>query len=273
MFTKSWIYDAIVYLYAISLLFYFSDLVNNRKNANRTGFWLLISVWVLQTVYFVIRTVNLQYLPIVTLFDSLFFYAWLLVTVSVIIHYFLKVDFIVFVVGLIGFGVMTLNFFTDPNVVPTGQHSVLSELLFIHISLSILSYVVFLLAAILSAVYLLGHHMLKRKKFNSFFRGIPSLEQLDRIIFGLVIAGVPLLLLGMILGGIWAHLKMDAIFWSDPKVIGTMLVLMAYSIDLFQRASSHWGGKQSAKWNLAAFATVLVNFILSNTLSNFHHWM
>jgi HemX protein len=274
MFSQSWIYDAIVYLYAVSLLFYFSDFVNNKRSANRVGFWFLTAVWSLQTIYFIIRTVEIQYLPIFTLFESMFFYSWLIVTVSFIINYFYKVDLVVFITNLVGFAVLTLNFFTDPNVVvTTGEHSFISELLFIHISLSILSYVAFLLAAILSIVYLVAHKMLKAKKWNSFFRRLPSLEQMDRMIYHLVIIGVPLLLSGLVLGGIWAYLNIDSIFWFDPKVIASLLVLAAYSVFLFQRSSSRWGGNQSAKWNVGAFATVLLNFIVSNTLSKFHQWM
>jgi HemX protein len=274
MFSQSWIYDLTLYLYAISLLFYFSDLVNNQKSANRIGFWFLTAVWSLQTISFVLRTIEIQYLPILTLFESMFFYSWLIVTMSLVLHYFYKVDLVVFITNLVGFGILALNFFSDPNVVVTvGKHTFISELLFIHISLSILSYVAFLLSAIFSLIYLLAHKTLKTKKWNNLFHKLPSLEQLDQLSFRLVIVGVPLLLLGIVLGGVWMYLNLETTFWFDPKVIASLLVLTAYSVYLVQRNSFRWGGNTSANWNLGAFGTVVINFVLSNTISKFHQWM
>lgn len=274
MFTQSWIYDLIVYLYALSLLFYFSDLVNNRKSANRIGFWFLTAVWSLQTIYFIIRISEIPDQPVFTLFESLFFYSWLIVTMSFILHYFYKVDLVMFVTNLVGFAVLTLNFFSDPNVkVTTGGHQFISELLFIHISLALTSYAAFLLSAILSVIYLLSHRMLKTKKWNPIFRRLPSLEQMDRLIFRLVVVGVPLLLSGMVLGGIWAHLNIATSFWYDPKVIASVIVLVAYTIYLVQRSSFRWNGQQAAKWNVGSFITVVLNFTVSNALSKFHQWM
>jgi HemX protein len=139
--------------------------------------------------------------------------------------------------------------------------------------LSLTSYVAFLLSAILSVFYLVAHKMLKAKKWNSIFHRLPSLEQMDRLIYRLVIVGLPLLLTGMVLGAVWAYLNIHANFWLDPKVIASMIVLVAYSIYLFNRSSSRWGGNESAKWNVGAFVMVLINFLISNTLSKFHQWM
>jgi HemX protein len=51
MVTQSWLYDAILYIYALSLLFYFSDFARANRSVKRMGTGLLSFVWVLQTVY------------------------------------------------------------------------------------------------------------------------------------------------------------------------------------------------------------------------------
>lgn len=47
------LHEATVLLYAISMLLYFIDFLNNNQKANRVAFWLLSIVWVLQTIFFV----------------------------------------------------------------------------------------------------------------------------------------------------------------------------------------------------------------------------
>lgn len=274
MVTQSWMYDVIIYLYALSLLFFFSDLVNNQKSANRIGFWFLTAVWVTQTVFFVLRMFEIQYLPIFTLFESMFLYSWILVTLSLVISYFSKIDLLVFFTNIVGFAVLALNFFTNKNVLPiSDRHEFTSELLFIHISLSFLSYAAFSIATVLSLMYFLQNRMLKAKRWNPFLRRLPSLEQLDRIVYRLVIVGIPLLVSGMVLGVIWAYLNVVANFWLDPKVVTSVLVLLVYSVYLWQRTSFRWSGEKLAKWNVIAFITIVINFVISNTLSSFHQWM
>ncbi len=51
MVTRSWLFDAMIYMYALSLLFYFSDFANANRSAKRMGTGLLLFVWVLQTAY------------------------------------------------------------------------------------------------------------------------------------------------------------------------------------------------------------------------------
>lgn len=45
------IYELIVILYAVSVLLYFIDFVQNNRKANSIAFWLLSIVWVLQTAF------------------------------------------------------------------------------------------------------------------------------------------------------------------------------------------------------------------------------
>lgn len=83
-----WIYDLTIFLYAASVLFYFNDFLQSNQKVNRLAFGLLVVVWALQTVFFVSQTVMKAYFPVITLFETLFFYSWVLVSLSLAIHYF-----------------------------------------------------------------------------------------------------------------------------------------------------------------------------------------
>ncbi len=82
MVTQTWFYDAILYIYALSLLFYFADFSNPNRSAKRMGTGLLLFVWVLQTIYLVYSLTSHLSLSAFSMFETLFIFGWLLVTVS-----------------------------------------------------------------------------------------------------------------------------------------------------------------------------------------------
>lgn len=273
MIAKSWLYDAILYIYALSLLFYFSDVARRNRNAKRLGTGFLSFVWVLQTVFFVqflFYHVHEWYSTFVTLF----FFSWLLVTVTLFIQRFFRIDLIVFFVNVFGFAVFALNIFSNPDIVPSIRGwGINDELLFIHISLAIASYAAFLVAAVFSGMYLFLHRKLKEKQWNSTMKRLPSLEIIDRYTFISIWIGTPLLIMSLALGIVWIVLQHDIRLLLDPKVLNSLVVLAGYGYYLLQRLSLRSPGYKLAMWNLAAFGIVLCNFIVSNLISGFHHWV
>ncbi len=107
----NWIYPVTIVLYSFSVLGYFIDFLQHNRKVNRMAFWLLSIVWVLQTVFFIIRALELERLPLLTPFEGLFFYAWLVVTLSLAINWFFRVDFLVFFTNVIGFSMMAFSLF------------------------------------------------------------------------------------------------------------------------------------------------------------------
>ncbi|UFJ39077.1 cytochrome c biogenesis protein [Brevibacillus humidisoli] len=267
-----WIYDLTIFLYAASVLFYFNDFLLRNRKANLIAFGLLAVVWLLQTAFFVSQMAAKEYFPVLTLFETLFFYSWVLATVSLVINYFFRIDLLVFFVNVIGFVVLVLSMFF-PETTPLAQMKVIvSELLFIHITIAILSYAAFSLSLILSVMFLLQHNMLKQKKWSPLLRRLPSLGKMELFSHRMNMVGVPMLFLAMILGAIWAYLVHGNSFWLDPKVWMSLLVLLAYSILLYKRSAEKWQGRKLAVWNLAAFSILLLN-VLSTDFSKFHQWL
>jgi HemX protein len=271
MVAKSWMYDAIIYVYALSLLFYFSDFVGRNQRAKRMGTGLLSFVWLLQTAFFIESLIEFRYGAIFSTFGSLFFLSWLMVSLSLLMNYLLRVDFLVFFVNIVGFAVVALNFFSDPSVSSfIANWEISDELLFIHISLAIFSYVAFLTAAIFSWMYLFLHGQLKRKKWTEAMKRLPSLERIETYTYQAVIVGTPLLILSLTLGVVWITLMGDISLMFDPKVLNSLLIIAVYTFYLIQRISLKASGNKLAVWNLAAFAFVIFNYMFTNFLSRFH---
>src|SRR5665647_2548637 len=117
MVTQGWMFDGILYIYALSLLFYFSDFVGANQNAKRMGTGLLIFVWVLQTIYLVFNIIQMRADFVFTLFEALLLFSWLMVTLSLILNHFFRIEPLVFSANVIGFAVLALHFFSHPKVV------------------------------------------------------------------------------------------------------------------------------------------------------------
>ena len=85
--------------------------------------------------------------------------------------------------------------------------------------------------------------------------------------------GVPMLLLALILGVLWAYIKVENFYFYDAKVLGSFFVLVIYLFFLYKRVVQKLQGKTIAYWNIGAFLLLLVNFFLFGSLSNFHFWL
>ncbi|WHY76369.1 cytochrome c biogenesis protein [Neobacillus sp. WH10] len=267
------LHELTVVLYAFSVLLYFFDFIHHNRKANRIAFWLLAFVWILQTVFLVFYMKETGRFPVLTIFEGLYFYAWVLVTLSIVINHLLRVDFIVFFTNILGFTVMAIHTFA-----PMQYHShimaekLMSELLLIHITMAILSYGAFSLSFVFSSLYLLQYDLLKRKKWGTRLIRLADLEMLEKSSYILAVIGVPMLLLSLILGLQWALLKVPGMPWYDMKIIGSFLLLTAYSIYLYLRIVKNLSGRKLAIWNTASFLIVLINFFLFSQLSSFHLW-
>lgn len=267
------LHEFTVILYCLSVLLYFIDFLHNNRKVNKIAFWLLAFVWLIQSIFLITRMLDTGRLPILSMIEGLYFYSWVLITLSLILNKFLRVDFIVFFTNLLGFFMMALHTFA------LGQHGssavesqLISELLIIHIIIAILSYGAFSISFIFSILYLIQHNLLKQKKWGKRLLRLDDLSKLDHMAYVLNLIGVPMLLLSLILGVLWAFIKVENFYFYDAKVLGSFFVLLIYSWYLYKRVVQKLQGKTIAYWNIGAFLLLLINFFLFGSLSSFHFW-
>lgn len=267
------LFITIILLYSLSVLGYFIDFIQNNQKVNRIAFWLLSIVWVLQTVFIIIRTIEYNRLPLMTIFEGMFFYAWILVTFSLLMNRFYKVDFLILFVNFVGFAILTISIFSPAgDVSPRLADLLILELLIIHVILLLLSYGMFTLSFAFSFLYFLQHHMLKRKLWSQRMGRIGNLSKLERLSFIFTMIGLPLMFLGILLGVVWAWVKFSTIPWFDLKVISSFIVILVYGAYLFQWTVKKKRGYGLVLLNLAAFLILLINYFLSSSFSDFHIW-
>lgn len=271
MMSLNVLYVATVVVYCLSILGYFIDFSYNNQKVNKASFWLLSIVWILQTIFFVFRVIELDYFPLITSFESFVFYAWIIVSASLLMNWFLKIDFIVFFINIIGFALMMVSFFLpSKGVTNTVQNMLIGDLLIIHVSLILISYGMFLIAFIFSMMYYIQHQILKRKKWGRKLRRFGDLSQYETLSFLFTTIAFPLLLMGLILGLLWTKITLENIPWFDAKIIGTFIVLFIYGYYLYQRGVKKMCGLSFILLNIASFLVLLINYFLASTLSTFH---
>ncbi|PGC87791.1 cytochrome c biogenesis protein [Bacillus toyonensis] len=272
-FNNSIIYHIAIILYACSISLYFIDYFQSNRKANRFAFWLLSIVWVLQSIFMLLRATDSETNPILTLLSGIYFYVWLLITMSLVINRFMRVDFLVFFTNVVAFGVSAFSIFTPlGKMSPVLAEQLVSELVYVHVGMAIISYATFTVSFIFSIMYLLQYRLLKKKKWNARLRRLGNLPKLESTSYGLNLFSVPFFLLAILLGCIWGYTKLDNFHWYDTKVIGSFVVLFVYCTGLYLRAADVLQGKKIVLWNVGAFLVMLVNIFLLSSLSNFHFW-
>lgn len=271
MFAFKWIYEIIFFIYSISVIGYFIDFIKHNQRINRIAFILLLVVWVLQSIILYNQTFIKKDFPILTLNDGLFFYAWLLITFSIIINRLFQIHFIVFFTNIFSFFILLLSISLNAQkeTYELGAQFV-HEILVIHIIISLISYCFFTISFFLSIMYLLQSYFLKKKIGLKWMWRLTNLRRLDMFSFGSIIIGVPLLLIGLILGIVWAHVTHTDFYWLDIKIVGSIVVLAVYTIYLMLRVLKKYQGKLISIYNTAAFLVLLINFFLFSSLSDFH---
>jgi HemX protein len=271
MVAERWMYDLLVYIYAISLLFAFADLMQSTPRSLRISYRFLAIVWGLHATIFVLR--SCAFFTVTTRFDALFFYAWLLVTVSMVVMHFDPMPLLVFVINLFAFMVLVIALFFASDASPLLERLLLSDFLFVHVTMAMTAYAAFSASSICAALYLLSHYLLKQKRWNRFLMRLPSLDRLQLFARWFVMMGLPLLFLSLILGVIYAYPMWGSSFWWDSKVWGSGGVLGVYAWVWAQGVVSRWRGERLAWWNALSVLALIGNYFLSRFGFSFHHWI
>lgn len=272
MWLVSRIYDTGIYIYALSLLFFFSDCIRRNSSAKRLGTGLLIIVLVLLCTVLGVRTWQEHVVPIVTFYDFLFMFAFILVVASLLMSFFQKSEFTVLLFSVIGFCILVFNhLWLDFGNNPLSNWEGVHGLLLFHIILANLSVVSFTGAAVFAGMYLFLHNKLKNKKWNDTMRRLPSLEMMDKLSYYGMLIGTPLLAISLIVAvlSVIAEGRLE-LLW-DFKVVTTFMGLGIFSYYFVKRRSKQNSGVMMSKWALIGYVFIIINLLL-NSWSNFHWW-
>ncbi len=206
------------------------------------------------TLAIIFRGIAAGRFPIVNLYESLIFVVWGILLISTIMNNkFPSAE--ATATGLIStflLGAATLLPPWDKSphyLIPALQ----SWWLYIHVTVSFLSYSGFTIAAILAIGYLTTRNDTRRKS-------------LDELSYKLVTISFPLLTLGIVTGAVWAHYAWGR-YWSwDPKETWSLITWIIYAGYLHARITRGWSGRKTAWWLIIGFLATIFTFIGVNYL-------
>jgi ABC-type uncharacterized transport system permease subunit len=137
----------------------------------------------------------------------------------------------------------------------------------LHVAVNMLGDALFLLAGAAAGLYLIEERRLKHKRPVPVFGRLPPLDALDRAGHRFLLAGFPLLTLGIITGAVWAH-RLAAGNPSDvARSLFACTTWLLFAGVLVLRGALGWRGRKAAYGTLigVGFAVaVLVVYLVRN---------
>jgi HemX protein len=234
----------VLYLYALSLLFSLSDLLQRNQNARRIGTGLLSIVWLLQASFFITRIWTDSYLPVITRYETTFFFSWVLVTFALVLYTLFRAEVFLYTLSSIGFGIFLFSL-TGPSAVNADLASFTASggIWPLHIALSIGAYALFTISAIFALAYLYMHRRLKAKRWSAFLQRLPNLQWMDQMSYRFALIGWASLSIALLLGCGWIAVSGHLAMLNDTKVYSSLVVFIVFiygEVFVFQRLERDW---------------------------------
>jgi ABC-type uncharacterized transport system permease subunit len=137
-----------------------------------------------------------------------------------------------------------------------------STILPVHVTVNLLGYALFSLAFAAAVAYLQKEKRLKQKRLVGLFSRLPALDALDRAEHRFLLAGFPLLTIGILTGTYWAH-EVEAGSATDiaRAVLGYTTWLLFAAV-LCLRAVAGWRGRRAAYGTIAGFAFAVLVLVV-----------
>jgi ABC-type uncharacterized transport system permease subunit len=123
----------------------------------------------------------------------------------------------------------------------------------VHVTLILIGYSALFFSFFASVLYLIQEKNLKAKAMSAgFWSKLPALATIDEIGYKCLVFGFPFMTLGLIAGSILAEARYGPSYFTDPKILLSILMWVVYMVLLYSRWSAGWRGRRAAY--LAAFA-------------------
>lgn len=238
--------------------------------ARRAATPLLASTVVLHLAYLTAVTLRFQQFPAVTVSQALSVVALAVALVYLFVEWHGRERSTGFwLVALVFFFQLLASLLRVPE--PPDREIFHSALFAGHVSLALLGYAAFVVAAGYGFLFLELYRDLKGGRFSTFFGKLPPLEVLERMMTGALVIGFVGLTGAVVLGIVWAERTFPGQWLGDPKILFTFAVWALYAVALLLRRTRRWHGRQTAMASLVGLGAILFSLLAVNLLfSDFH---
>ncbi|MDK9708369.1 MAG: c-type cytochrome biogenesis protein CcsB [Desulforhopalus sp.] len=216
---------------------------------------------------------GIGYVPLSNMYESLVFFAWSIAMVYLAIEHIYKTKYLGSYIVSFAFLTMAYASFStefSKDIKPL-LPALQSNWLAAHVITCFIGYAAFTIAGGLAILYLVrsrGSAKKARQKPQTLGTTGMDLEQLDIIIYKMIMFGFLWLTAGIITGAVWANSAWGT-YWSwDPKETWSLITWFIYALALHARYTRGWSGTRMAWIALLGLLSVVftyygVNFLLS----------
>ncbi|MGD9894612.1 MAG: c-type cytochrome biogenesis protein CcsB [Dehalococcoidia bacterium] len=224
----------------------------------RLGSWLAVAAGVTLALMLVTRTIATGHPPYTNMFEYLSAFGAGVVIAAVIIERRSggsRVGIFAMPLALALFLVADIAFSSEIQpLVPALQNN---RLLAIHVAAMIVSYSVLGVAFVTAVLYLVQGNAER-------FSWLPSARTLDEVTYKAVVAGFPILGLGIALGAYWGNIAWGRYWGWDPKETTALVTWLVFAGYLHARSLAQWRGKRAAWLVITGFAVIIFNIFAVN---------
>ena len=259
--------------YGLTVSAYAAAFFKKNQFAKNSKTILLLCTIFAHLFYLVLRTINLQHPPIISVFEIMSLLAFSVAASYRLIEMQTKIKNTgVFVLSLsLLFQVISSLFIEDIYMV---DKVLRNNLLGVHVLSALLGYSAFTIAAVYGLMYLLQYRSIKSNSFGIIFENLPSLERLEYLTKNGIVIGFALLSVAIVIGYAWLPKAIDNFSYFDPKLIGTIVIWCMYAVEIYLIQSGKRRGRQVMQMAISGFLfTVFSLTIINMYLTSFHFFI
>lgn len=154
----------------------------------------------------------------------------------------------------------------------------------IHVPIVVSSYAAFLVSFVFSCIYLLKYYTQRRVMrvhgersepgpVGRWLAALPSLPQLDVIVYRAVAIGLPLISVGIITGAMWAKEAWGAYWQWDPKETAALFSWIIYLAYMHLHTRHAWRGLRTSWVSVVGFLSIIFCYLGVNIwISGLHSY-
>lgn len=137
----------------------------------------------------------------------------------------------------------------------------MTPLFTVHITVSVLAYCLFGLAALLAVLLILLTRALHKHRFTRLMAFLPPLLSMEKLMFLAVQIGFALLTVSLFTGLVFAEQIFGHALRFSHKTVFGMTAWVMYALLLFSHYRYAWRGKKAAAWTIAGFIAVMLAYV------------
>ncbi len=245
-------------LYFGATICFFIYLLRRSEALSKISLGLTAAGFASHTIALVVRMLSGEEALLASFQEALSFSSWMLVLVFLAVEFRHRIHVLgSFIVPLALVSLVTSAVLPDRGPAIAGG----LKAMWLHVTLSMLGTVGFAVAFVAGLMYLIQDGLLKSKRFNVLYTKLPPLDFLDNLNQQSIVAGFPLLTLGIITGALSADFAKGSYVSWNPEQTWALVTWVFYLIVLVGRLTVGWRAKRAAYLTIIGFAVVILTLI------------